>query len=177
MAISDMSLGMILVPRTTMAVINSAALSEAKPTAESPPEGLFIWGRITIKGMTARSCTISIPIITLLDKVPISPLFIRVFRITMVLEREMRAPNQIEDFQSQPIIWPIPYPMAIVSSIWMGVPIRAIFLTGCRSLRENSRPRANRSRATPISARSSISWILVIVRPPVCGPRITPAMM
>ena len=54
-----------LVPKTS--------LRAAKPRAGRPSSGSFSWGKMIIKGTTARSWTISMPIITLLDRVPIHP--------------------------------------------------------------------------------------------------------
>ena len=119
----------------------------------------------------------SMPIITLLERVPSQPWFIRVLRITMVLDSEMQAPSHSDAFHPQPVKEPIPKPRPMVRMIWMGVPMRAIFLTGLRSLRENSRPRANSNNATPISASRSISGMLETIMPPVCGPRMIPAAM
>ena len=95
----------------------------------------------------------------------------------MVLESEISAPSQIDSRQSSPSSGPISTPTPMVSSIWMGVPISAMPRTGRRSLSENSRPSANSSRATPISASSSMSCVFASVTPAVLGPRMTPARM
>ncbi len=97
------------------------------------------------------------PIITLLESVPSHPWLPNVLRITMVLDKEISAPSQIDAFGSQPSALPRPKPSAMVSRIWMGVPIRAMRLTGSRSLSENSSPSAKSIKATPISESSSIS--------------------
>ncbi len=65
----------------------------------------------------------------------------------------------------------------MVSSICSGAPIMATRRTGFRSLSENSSPRANSKSATPISASSSISWVLDTASPAVWGPRMIPAAM
>ncbi|MBF0258844.1 MAG: hypothetical protein HQK62_08415 [Desulfamplus sp.] len=75
----------------------------------------------------------------------------------MVLEREIRHPSHSEPENEKPKYLPIQNPIPMVKRICIGVPNRAIFRTGFNSLIENSSPRAKRSSATPISARSSIS--------------------
>ena len=54
---------------------------------------------------------------TRLDRVPSRPWFSRVFYSTMVLERDIRAPNQTAGIQSQPIALLTPTPKAAVRSI------------------------------------------------------------
>ncbi len=153
------------------------ALTAAQPRTESPASGWLSWGRMIMRGTTARSWTINMPIMTRLERVPMRPWLIKVLSKTIVLERAIMPPNQVEAAQSQPKSWPMPKPNAILSRIWMGVPIRAMWRTGFSSLRENSMPRAKSSRATPISASNSMSWISTTVMPPVKGPTITPARM
>ena len=76
----------------------------------------------------------SMPIITLLERVPIQPWFIRVFKSTMVLEREISAPNHTEAVKSQPSRRPMPMPSSMVRRICRGVPTKAITFTGFKSL-------------------------------------------
>ncbi len=71
----------------------------------------------------------------------------------MVLDRETQPPNQTASVHGQPSARPTPAATPTVSRIWIVVPSRAIFRTGRSSFSENSMPRANSSRATPISAR------------------------
>jgi len=98
------------VPRKNINPRNSVALTAASPRTGKPAVGLLNWGRIIIMGTTARSWTMSIPSITRLERVPSNPWFIKVFRMTMVLETETRAPNQIEGIHSQPSQRPIREP-------------------------------------------------------------------
>ena len=169
--------GSSLAPSRNMEARKTVALSPAWPSWASPAEGSFMSGRTMTMGTMARSWTMSMPIITLLDRVPSQPWFMSVLSSTMVLERLIMAPNQTEVFRSQPMSLPMPRPRPMVNPICTGVPIRAMYLTGLRSLCENSSPRANSKSATPISASRSMSCTAVMVRPPVCGPRMTPARM
>ncbi len=109
----------------------------------------------------------STPIMTRLDNVPSMPRFSRVFRITIVLESEIKAPNHSDGTHSQPSIRPMAKPYAVVKTICMGVPMMAILRTGFNSLKENSNPSANSRSATPISAIFSILRTSDTVTPPV----------
>jgi hypothetical protein len=55
-----------------------------------------------IRGTTARSCTTSIPTITRLARVFMSPCSESVFRTTAVLESEIKAPNHTASVQPKP---------------------------------------------------------------------------
>ncbi len=76
----------------------------------------------------------------------------------MVLDRDTQPPNQTASVQGQPSSSPMPAAAPMVSRIWMEAPSNATFWTGRSSFSENSMPRAKSSRATPISASSSMSW-------------------
>ncbi len=103
-----MSRGKRRVPSSTMAAMNAAAFRAAKPRAGRPEAGSLSWGRITIRGTTARSWMMSIPIITLLDSVPSQPWLIRVLSRTMVLDSEIRAPSHSACCHDQPSAVPMP---------------------------------------------------------------------
>ncbi len=79
------------------------ALAAAIPSNGSPARGSLKRGRIMIMGTMARSCTINIPTITRLDRVPIRPWFSSVFNRTMVLDNDIKAPNHMECIHGQPI--------------------------------------------------------------------------
>ena len=109
---------------------------------------------------------------------PHAALAIRVLRMTIVLESEISAPNQSDLSRASRTGCPI----AVAEQDRQrhldrraDQGDRADRLQACLS--ENSRPRANSSSATPISASSSMSWVSVTARPIECGPTSTPARM
>ncbi len=172
-----MTRGITRVPTTIISPRNTAARNSAQPKVPSPASNRPSSGSRISRGTRARSCTSSMPIITRLESVPRRPWACRVLSTTMVLDRETQPPNHTDSCQLQPITRPSSQPVPMISSSWMGVPIRAMARTGRSSLSENSRPSANSSSATPISASSSMSWGSEIQAPPVTGPSTMPATM
>ena len=91
-------------------------------------------------------------------------------------ERDHGAePDRLRGLHPEEMTRPNQPKTALVRTIWMGPPIRATLRTGSRSRSDISSPREKSSRATPISASSSISWTWATVGPEVKGPTRTPA--
>ena len=170
--------GRILDPKNSIAARNAAPLTSASPSSGRPSPTFFRTGNTVSSGTIARSWTMSIPTMTLLERVPRTPCSVRVLRTTAVLEKESRAPSHTDSTQPRSrITRPKTYPKAIVSTIWIGVPIRAMRRTGASSRKEKCNPIVNSRSATPISARSSIWWTFPTEGPKVFGPTRTPAAM
>ena len=76
--------------------MNTAALRTARPSSGRPSLTFSRTGSTVSSTTMARSWTISIPIITLADRVPSTPCSPRVLRTTAVLESEIRAPSHTD---------------------------------------------------------------------------------
>ncbi len=174
-ATKAISLGTICVEKTTITPSSSAARPAAVATRAKPPLGSLSSGSTIISGTTARSCTTRIPIMTRLERVPSRPCDWMVFRATIVLDREMRPPNQTAWRHSQPSAEPRAMPRAMVRHTWMAPPASATARTGASSRNDTSRPSENSSSTTPSSASCSMSC--ATVGPPVNGPMMMPARM
>ena len=114
---------------------------------------------------------------TRLDSVPSRPCAWIVFSATIVLESEMRAPNQIAAWRGQPRAAASPAPSAVVRAICRTAPPNATARTGARSRNDSSRPSEKSRSATPSSASCSMLPALATVRPVVNRPISTPARM
>ena len=102
-----------------------------------------------------------------------SPRSIRVLSTIMVLLRAIRKPKKIAGSVAHPSSLPKARPAAAVSNIWAVPPRIATLPIRLSSLKENSSPKVNRSRITPMSARVRIvsrSWM----RPKPWGPTAIP---
>ncbi len=143
------------IPRASITPIKITAFRMDNPrvshNASSPPPTV---GRIIISGTTLKSCTRRIPIMMRPCPVSSSPRSIRVFSTTIVLLRAMRKPKKTASKIAHPNSLPRANPTAAVSSIWTIPPRMAILPIRISSLKENSRPRVNRSRITPILAKT-----------------------
>ena len=132
-------------------------------------------GKIANIRPNARSCAIKIANITWPGIVLVSPFSVKVLRTTAVEESERTAPRNIPwtGVFTQPKVKENKATKVIVIPIWRMLPFRAISLTLFNSARENSTPKVNKSKATPISAKDLISSTLLI-NPKPKGPMIRP---
>jgi len=84
-----------------MTARKTAACSSELPSVQSPLLRSLSWGRTIKSGTMARSWTSNMPTMTRLESVPSMLRLASVLMMTMVLESEIMAPNQIEAGQSQ----------------------------------------------------------------------------
>ena len=76
--------------------MNAAALRTARPSSGRPSLTFSSTGSTVRSTTMARSWTMSIPIITLAERVPRTPCSPRVLRTTAVLDSENRAPSHTD---------------------------------------------------------------------------------
>src|SRR3712207_791363 len=103
-AILAMSQGRTRLPNTTITATKIAASTAATPSSESPAPMLPISGKRIMRGTTARSCATSMPTMTRLERVPITPCSESDLRTTAVLESESNAPNHAASCHPKPSI-------------------------------------------------------------------------
>ena len=97
-----MSHGRTRLPNTTITATKIAASTAATPSSESPAPMLPISGKRIMRGTTARSCATSMPTMTRLERVPITPCSESDLRTTAVLESESNAPNHAASCHPKP---------------------------------------------------------------------------